>query len=192
MLPEYRESLHVRYPPVCANCLPAVEEEMQDKEKMARTNALGSWLKETRGKERTRRVSGPTIVKEKPSAKLFLWRIRGCLWVSTFLLATGGYSLRMYRDYSTAFHSKSSGLLQYPSTPSLLSGSYALPILAFTSFLWAFWDPTYASVHRARKEGRDVRLRGKRQYIVCLLKLSHCQRLTSFRYYKWRRGCRAL
>ncbi|KAF9029251.1 hypothetical protein BDZ89DRAFT_986161 [Hymenopellis radicata] len=151
MLPEYRESLHVRYPPVCNSCLPAVEEEILDKEKMARTNALGSWLKETKGKERTRRVSGPTKAKEKLPVKLLLWRIRGCLWAITFIVAIAGYTTR---------------LLEYSLPLPYMFRSLFLPFLAVLSLFWTFWDPTYASLHRARREGRDVRLRGKQKYIA--------------------------
>lgn len=92
MLPEYRESLHARYPPVCADCLPAVEEELHNKEKMARTNALGSFLKETKGKQRTRRVSAPTVARDKQSVKMLLWRLRGLLWGLNFVAAMGAYT----------------------------------------------------------------------------------------------------
>lgn len=60
MLPAYRESLHLRYPPVCDSCLPQVEAEIRKKEQMARVKALGGWL--SKGKERKRRVS--VVVKE--------------------------------------------------------------------------------------------------------------------------------
>ncbi len=169
-LPEYRESLHVRYPPVCNKCLPAVEEEILDKEKMARTNALGSWLKETKGKERTRRVSGPTKAKEKLPVKLLLWRIRGCLWAITFTVAIAGYTTRPCFLFFNVLESDTGciGLLEYslPLPLSYMSGSLFLPFLAVLSLFWTFWDPTYASLHRARREGRDVRLRGKQKYIV--------------------------
>lgn len=41
-----------------------------------------------------------------------------------------------------------------------------LPVLALSSLFWAAWDPTYLTVQRARIQGRDVRLHGKRSYIV--------------------------
>jgi hypothetical protein len=82
-LPAYRESLHVRYPPVCVNCLPAVEGEIEQKNQMARTKALGGWLKETKGKERQRLVSGSGNDRERLGFQLVIWRIRGALWWTT-------------------------------------------------------------------------------------------------------------
>lgn len=89
MLPAYRESLHVRYPPVCDSCLPQVEEEIRRKEQMARAKALGGWL--SKGRERKRRVSGPEPVSDKKmSDELFWWRIRGYLWATTLCLSLIG------------------------------------------------------------------------------------------------------
>ena len=88
MLPAYRESLHVRYPPVCDQCLPQVEEQIRQKEHMARTQALGGWL--SKGKDRQRRVSGPDAQKKEPvpSEMFFWWKIRGCLWALSFIIST--------------------------------------------------------------------------------------------------------
>lgn len=90
MLPDYRSSLHVRYPPVCDNCLPAVEEEIRSKDHMARTKALGGWLKQSKGKEKQRKVSASDKVREKLGVQLVAWRIRGYLWALTLLLAVVG------------------------------------------------------------------------------------------------------
>jgi len=96
MLPAYRESLHVRYPPVCDSCLPQVEDEIRQKEQMARVKALGGSL--TKGKERRRKASGPEIEKEKSAADtMFWWKVRGYLWalsltVSIICSAAGGYT----------------------------------------------------------------------------------------------------
>jgi len=88
MLPQYRESLHLRYPPVCSECLPAVEDEIQKKNHMARTKALGAWLNESRGKEKQRRVSEVHPGMERISTEVIIWRIRGFLWMATFATAT--------------------------------------------------------------------------------------------------------
>lgn len=84
-LPAYRESLHVRYPPVCVNCQPAVEDEIEQKNQMARTKALGGWLKESKGKERQRLVSGSGKDRERLGFQLAIWRVRGALWWTTLL-----------------------------------------------------------------------------------------------------------
>lgn len=89
-LPEYRESLHLRYPPVCESCLPAVEDEIRRKDNLARTTALGGFLKETKGKERQRRVSGTLKEREKVTMQIVAWRARGCLWAVTLTAALWG------------------------------------------------------------------------------------------------------
>ena len=86
MLPAYRESLYVRYPPVCDSCLPLVEDEIRQKEQMARIKALGGSL--TKGKERRRKASGPEIEKEKSTVDtMFWWKVRGYLWALSFVVS---------------------------------------------------------------------------------------------------------
>jgi hypothetical protein len=98
-LPEYRESLHVRYPPVCENCLPLVEEELRKKNEMARTKALGGWLQESRGKDRQRKVSGFEKASEKAGMEIIAWRLRGGLWVASLVAAISG-NLAGWLSYS--------------------------------------------------------------------------------------------
>ncbi|KAG5220125.1 Integral inner nuclear membrane protein [Salix suchowensis] len=49
---------------------------------MARVSALGGWLKDSKGKDKQRRVSA-SVEREKVNIELFIWRIRGCLWAGT-------------------------------------------------------------------------------------------------------------
>lgn len=91
-LPAYRESLHKRYPPVCALCLPAVEDEIRRKDHMARTQALGGFLRDTKGKDRQRQVSGTGKDRENLESQLAIWRLRGALWSITFLSAVACHS----------------------------------------------------------------------------------------------------
>lgn len=89
MLPAYRESLHVRYPPVCETCLPLAEDEIRRKEHMARVHALGGWL--SKGKERQRQVSNETQTEAKTfDHTLFWWRVRGCFWAISYLISIIG------------------------------------------------------------------------------------------------------
>ncbi|GLB35995.1 putative ima1 N-terminal domain [Lyophyllum shimeji] len=150
MLPEYRESLHVRYPPVCDECLPAVEDEIRRKDHMARTKALGGWLNDSKGKERQRRVSEGYREPEKVTAEVIIWRIRGVLWAASFAISivrnlAGALGVRFFRPL-TVFQP-------------------ILPGVVLLSLLWTVWDPTYASLQRAQRQGRDVRVRGKSRYI---------------------------
>ena len=63
---------------MCGACQPAVDEEIQRKEQMARQKALGHWLKE--GKDRKQRMSGTPQLKEKVVVENWWWKIRGALW----------------------------------------------------------------------------------------------------------------
>lgn len=92
MLPEYRNSLHVRYPPVCEKCQPAVDEAIRAKDQMARTKALGGWLKQSKGKEKQRKVSGSNKQGDNLAVELVAWRLRGCLWYATLILSLAGHT----------------------------------------------------------------------------------------------------
>ncbi|PPQ63003.1 hypothetical protein CVT24_006109 [Panaeolus cyanescens] len=150
MLPTYRESLHLRYPPVCDACLPQVEEEIQRKDKMARIKALGTSL--NKSKERQRRISTTDLEREKHlHDRLFWWRVRGLLWGLSYVLSIF-FNVLILRDITTF----SSIQLFHP----------LLPIFNAISLLWVAWDPTYASLQKAQLQGRDLRQQGKKIYIV--------------------------
>ncbi len=57
-------------------------------------------------------------------------------------------------------------LLNLPVPLSNILDPPVLPIAALLSIFWTFWDPTYSSLQRARREGRNVRIQGKKNYIV--------------------------
>ncbi|RDB29665.1 Integral inner nuclear membrane protein ima1 [Hypsizygus marmoreus] len=151
MLPEYRESLQLRYPPVCDSCLPAVEDEIQKKDHMARTLALGGWLNESKGKERQRRISDVHREKEKVSTEIIAWRIRGVLWALSLCAAILGNAI---------------AALGYQPWSRLPAIQPLLPVIVLISLVWTVWDPTYSSFRRSQRQGRDVRVRGKPTYIV--------------------------
>lgn len=153
-LPDYRTSLHARYPPVCDKCLPAVEDEIRSKDHMARTKALGGWLKQSKGKEKERKVSGSGKHREKLGVQLAAWKIRGCLWATTLLLVVVGNSIAAFGYY-------------LPHQTTHLRPF--LPIVAILSILWTVWDPTYATLRRSQIQGRDIRVQGRRLYIVLQL-----------------------
>ncbi|KAE9408267.1 hypothetical protein BT96DRAFT_1030994 [Gymnopus androsaceus JB14] len=150
MLPQYTESLHERYPQVCDSCLLRVEDEIRRKDDMARAQALGGWLKQTKGKARQRRVSATLQERETLPKALFMWRIRGCLWGTTLLLFITGYFAVLF-DYRP-FHRLS------PLQP-------VFPLFMVLSILWTAWDPTYSS-------GRDVRSAGEKTVLQMILWVS--------------------
>jgi hypothetical protein len=93
-LPQYKESLRLRYPPVCASCRPSVEEEIRKKDDVVRTKALGGWLEESKGKGKQRQVSVPPGREmEKLGMKNLAWKVRGCLWVMSLTSTVLGYSI---------------------------------------------------------------------------------------------------
>ncbi|KAF8213217.1 Ima1 N-terminal domain-containing protein [Mycena galopus ATCC 62051] len=162
-LDEYRESLHLRYPPVCESCRPAVEEEIRRKDAMARTQALGGWLNQTKGKARQRQASLTKEDVDKLGMEMLAWRIRGYLWATTVLVSNLGCA------------SAALGYRPFLWLSFILPG---LPILAVLSIFWAAWDPTYSSFRSARIQGRDVRVRGKTKHIT-LQMVSWASRLTT-------------
>ncbi|KAG6911558.1 hypothetical protein DXG01_011860 [Tephrocybe rancida] len=153
-LSDYRESLQVRYPPVCDNCSPAVEDQIRQKDHMARTQALGAWLNDSKGKERQRRVSEGYQEPEKPTTDVLIWRLRGVLWAVTLVCAM---------MFNLA------GVLAIQSLYPLTTLQPILPGVILISLLWTAWDPTYTSLQRARRQGRDVRVRGKDRYITFIV-----------------------
>ncbi|CAK5280471.1 unnamed protein product [Mycena citricolor] len=139
---EYRESLYRRYPQVCESCRPAMEEEVNRKNNMARSKALGGLLKQTKGKTKQRQVS--LTAQDNVTNELLFWRVRGGLWITTVLGSAFGQNQLLRLSF-------------------LAKG---LPFLALLSILWVAWDPTYSTYRAARIQGRDVRILGKQKHIM--------------------------
>ncbi|KAI9065838.1 hypothetical protein FKP32DRAFT_1646859 [Trametes sanguinea] len=148
-LPEYRLSVERRYPPICPNCLPAVEEEIRKRDHMARVRALGGALKTTRGTDSRRRSSATQKERDKLERELKAWKIRGCLWVGTLVCALAGHL-----SIAASYHPF--------SVPNQLVP--ALPPLVVVSILWTAWNPTFATFRRSQFQGRAVRVHGRKTY----------------------------
>ncbi|KAH9982344.1 Ima1 N-terminal domain-containing protein [Lactifluus volemus] len=146
----YKDSIYARYPPVCDTCAPLVEEEIRKKDVMARSNALGSWLNESKKKDTRRQVCLSNMDRHKLNRELRWWTARGVLWATTLL---GSISV----DVAGVL-----GRLALPPERSFLIPS--LPIFVLSSILWTAWLPTYASFRRAELQGRKVRVRGRERY----------------------------
>ncbi|KAG8755300.1 hypothetical protein FRC12_010922, partial [Ceratobasidium sp. 428] len=69
--PAYKASLYARYPPMCGRCQPAADEQIGQKDSMARSSALGGWLEAS-----SRRANRMQVVA---------WNIRGALWIVTLV-----------------------------------------------------------------------------------------------------------
>ncbi|KAF7320124.1 Ima1-N domain-containing protein [Mycena kentingensis (nom. inval.)] len=147
---EYRQSIESRYPLVCDLCRSDVEAEIHKKNTMARSAALGAWLNQTKGKTKQRLISPQEA--ERISRELFAWRVRGCLWAATALICL---LCNMF-----------AGLGYWPPTfryPSIMLSLNAI------SLSWMFWNPTYSAFRSAKKQGRDVRVRGQNKHITLQL-----------------------
>jgi hypothetical protein len=81
----YKASIYARYPPVCDRCAPLVEEEIRKKDDMARSNALGSWLNESKKTDTRRQVFLSNMDRHKLDRELRWWTARGVLWAATLL-----------------------------------------------------------------------------------------------------------
>jgi hypothetical protein len=85
-LPRYLQSVHTRYPPVCQNCQPAVNDALRKANHRANVDAWGSALR--RGNDIPRKGRGNEFWD------ILLWRLRGvCFGLSAVLsLSIGGCS----------------------------------------------------------------------------------------------------
>ena len=83
--------MEIRYPPVCANCLPTVEEKIIKADQMARVRAFGGALKSTKGTDSRRRTSGTQKERDRLERELAMWKVRGCLWAGSLFSALTGY-----------------------------------------------------------------------------------------------------
>jgi hypothetical protein len=168
---------------------------IRSKDHMARTKALGGWLKQSKGKETERKVSGSRKKREKLVAQLVAWRVRGCLWVMSLLLAVIGNSTGKIKTLPTRSVIDRSGIpaaFGYSLPHQITHLRPILPVVVLVSILWTAWDPTYSAFRRAHIQGRDVRVQGKRSYIVCACITLSCRMnvLTCIRFYKCYRGFR--
>ena len=172
----YKASIYARYPPVCEKCAPLVDDEIRKKDVVARSNALGSWLNESKKKDTRRQVSVSNMDRHKLYRELRWWTARGFLWVVTLLVAVsadvaGAYHLRSMFLAGTDIPPRCSGAMGRLTLPERNRLILLLPFVTLLSITWTAWLPTYAHFRRAELQGRKVRVRGRERYIVNLFLL---------------------
>ena len=91
-LPEYQRSIEIRYPSICANCLPTVEAEIRKRDQEARVRALGGALKSSKGTDTRRRSAATQKEKDKLESQLRMWKLRGSLWMISVACALAAYT----------------------------------------------------------------------------------------------------
>lgn len=139
---------------------------------MARTSALGTLLKQSKGKgkERQRQNSGSLVRKRRAALEreLLIWRVRGVLWVTMLIGFLSAYGFGESDRRWIRWHTEISTLVLSGYTtlqlPVLLYKTS--PVIVFLSIIWTAWDPRYATFKRSQIQGREVRLRAKREYNV--------------------------
>ncbi|KAG8994265.1 hypothetical protein FRB94_007270 [Tulasnella sp. JGI-2019a] len=151
----YKASLDVRYPPICSNCLPAVEEDIRRKDQMARSTALGGWLRKTKQRSvyperrartasvETRRDAYPphqTAEVSYSGWRLWMWRFRAFAWILVaFTTLVVSFVDCRFLDLSW-------------DTNRILRALSLVPIP---------WDPTIPRVENARLRGRQLEFQNR-------------------------------
>lgn len=107
-LDEYRRSLDLRYPLVCAECAPAVESTIRERDYRVKAQALGWRLRETqRRREEEEKRSDEARRREGRNwvVQGAVWRLRGVTWASTHVAAiAAACSGARSRQFSGALH----------------------------------------------------------------------------------------
>jgi hypothetical protein len=138
-----------------------VDEELRKKEHMARTTALGGWLKRSQhvGAQRS-------LEQHRGGNEVLMWKVRGVLWfiTSVIFVSVDGSGVFYAKHSACWLRSQLEGMLQYNLSKWWLA--YLLPVLAPVSLFWTFWDPTWSSLRISRLQGRMFTVAGRHRYIV--------------------------
>ncbi|OCF45681.1 hypothetical protein I317_00584 [Kwoniella heveanensis CBS 569] len=144
-LPSYLAKLHSRYPPVCQNCQPAVDEALRKSDHKAQVEAWGSALKRGARSGISSSWSGTSDTRAGSDFK----GARSCLWYLPVETATTHPSLLAEVLYG--------GRLGRYISPS------SLVLFHMVSITWIAWDPYWLrrvrSRDQAKVQGRDVWVR---------------------------------
>lgn len=153
---------------------------------MARTSALGHWLKSSKGKGKQRAASGGVHAAGKESRQETgvmgvkkvkrdgqIWVLRGSVWMGALGLSVGVGSagkppvaelvdLRTHIPIGSIFDWRIpvDSIWAYKIVPSLMIAS-CLVVLT--------WNPWENYVSKANIQGRGIRIKGETTYIVSLL-----------------------
>ncbi|WWC98621.1 hypothetical protein V866_005514 [Kwoniella sp. B9012] len=163
-LPLYLSKLHSRYPPVCRNCQPAVDEALRKSDHRAQVQAWSSAL--DRGARRNDPAGGGEIGRVS-KGDILIWRVRGVLWWISLGLSLGQGIL------ASAFPARLTTILNVhpPTIPYLPFSSMLFNVL---SIIWIAWDPYWLKRVRDRDktkiEGRGIWVRN--MMIIMFLRIS--------------------
>ncbi|GAA5841237.1 hypothetical protein JCM5353_001207 [Sporobolomyces roseus] len=152
-LSDYKQSLDRRYPLLCAECAPAVEEIVRNRDYRVKTAILGGRLRETT-KFETSGMGETSEERRKWLIEGAIWRIRGLLWayshvVSLLFALQGLLGMPAFDE-----------IAKIPYLPNPLS----LLVILFAP-LWTFWDPRWNMIRT------ETRQRRRRKFTVKYRKL---------------------
>ena len=161
-LPTYISNLHSRYPPVCANCQPAVDAALKKSDVRAQTEAWGSALQRGSTKQAMPAPVG--------WVEVLVWRIRGVLFGLGCALSWARGILcgcpTSHDDKPPLIVTGISHLLGHP-LPSFDGPHSRQAVLAFhlVSISWIAWDPYWLS----RVKSKDRNVHGRQRWIRIML-----------------------
>ncbi|KAK0550041.1 hypothetical protein OC845_002845 [Tilletia horrida] len=178
-LPSYRASLLTRYPPVCSNCKPAVDDALSQSNRIAKQEAMRHFL--ARGKQsaeaRSANGAGPGG-RTGPGSK---WKGKGKATDadSLYLGRVSIFVDAVWLTRGVAWTATNTASLLIPillianlepvraKLDALLLSPYTIGI-ALVSLLWTAWNPRWKRIVRLQRRGSDVRLVGQRNWAVKL------------------------
>ncbi|WWD20646.1 hypothetical protein CI109_105122 [Kwoniella shandongensis] len=171
-LPSYLSKLHSRYPPICPNCQPAVDEALAKSDHRAQVEAWGSALK--RGAANTTSGSvgegGISDLRGVSRGDVLVWRVRGMLfWIGLGLSLAQGVTAILAPDRQDELLRRATPF----SLPTALLMFHAL------SILWIAWDPNWLQRVRSRDKanvhGRGIWVRN--MFCIMILRVAVSARI---------------
>ncbi|KAE8214105.1 hypothetical protein CF327_g2445 [Tilletia walkeri] len=151
-LPSYRASLLTRYPPVCNDCTPAVQQRLYNANTLAKQEAMRHFLARSRvrstEKGKGREVDG-AIGLDGGAWMEGVWWARGGAWVATNVFAAF-VPLLVISSWRE-------------DTIDLVTSSRTIS-LALASLFWTAWNPRWRALRKIRRRRSDVRIVGQRTW----------------------------
>ncbi|WVQ85896.1 hypothetical protein IAT38_008064 [Cryptococcus sp. DSM 104549] len=167
-LPSYLSSLHARYPPVCPQCQPAVDEVLRKADHRAQVEAWGSALKRGAAVNKRGGDEGEADDVVVGAGDEFVWRVRRLLFWAALGVSWGQGIMASVLPNSLTRILRTS--LPFPGHVSVSTGLIAFHTI---SILWIAWDPYWIrrvkSRNRTKVEGRGVWVRN--MLIIMLLRI---------------------
>ena len=158
---------------------------------MARTSALGHWLKSSKGKDRQRTASGVIHAAGKEGSQETgvmgvkkvkrgsqIWMVRGGIWICAFGLSVGvdlagKPFVAEIIDFRT--HIPIGSILDWRIPVDTVWACKFIPSLMIAScFVVLTWNPWENYVNKANIQGRGIRIKGETAYIVSLVSQRRC------------------